>query len=366
MHNPGLMMRFIYKYRFFFIGVVFSVIGMLMLYSALQYKGKVIYQSLLYKQLIWTLISWCVFWIIASIDYHYWKGIAVPFYLFSIILLVLVLIVGDVRYGAQRWLNLGGFIFQPSEFAKISFVIGVSYILSIPRRFSWGWTLVGVAMAFLPMLLILKEPDLGTALVFFPILTAALFVFGLNLRWIISAIVAGLAIMPFAWHFLKDYQKKRLLVFLNPDLDPLGAGYTITQSRIAIGSGGIWGKGWLSGTQNKLNFLPERHTDFIFSVLAEEWGFIGAAGIILLFLLLIVMGLELAFRAKDRFATLLAVSIVVYFFFHSFINIAMTSGFVPVVGLPLPFISYGGTSLVISYFALGLLQSIANSIDKGL
>ncbi len=338
---------------------------MLMLYSALQYKGKVIYQSLLYKQLIWTLISWCVFWIVSNIDYHYWKGVAIPFYLFSIVLLVLVLIIGDVRYGAQRWLNIGGFIFQPSEFAKISFVIGISYILSIPRRFSWTWTLIAILMTLFPMMLILKEPDLGTALVFLPILTATLFIFGLNLRWIISTALVGLSMLPFIWHFLKDYQKKRLLVFLNPDLDPLGAGYTITQSRIAIGSGGIWGKGWLSGTQNRLNFLPERHTDFIFSVLAEEWGFIGAVGVIFLFLLLILMGLDLASRAKDRFAVFLAVNIVVYFFFHSFVNISMTSGFMPVVGLPLPFISYGGTSLVISYFGLGLLQSIANSVDKG-
>ncbi len=352
-----------YRYRFFWIGVLLSVIGLAMLYSALQYKGQVLFPKLFLKQCFWTIVAWAVFWIVANIDYHYWKGLAVPLYVLSVIMLAVVLFLGEVRYGARRWMNIGGFVFQPSEFAKISFVLMISYLLSLKEKLSVGWIIWCSIVTFIPVLLILKEPDLGTSLVLLPIFAAGLFVRGLNWRWFIVAGLLIVSLTPLLWRHLKDYQKNRLLVFLHPEMDPLGAGYTITQSRIAIGSGGLWGKGWLSGTQNQLNFLPERHTDFIFSVLAEEWGFAGSLVLITIFIYLIFSGLNVGFKSNDNFGLTLSVCISVYFFFHSFVNIAMTSGFLPVVGLPLPFISYGGTSLVISYFALGLLQAISKQAE---
>ncbi len=358
------MTRFIYKYRFFFWGLFLNVIGLFTLYSALNYKGKVVYEMLLIKQMIWVLVAWMVFWITASLDYHYWKGVVVISYIFSTFLLLLVLVIGDVRYGAKRWINMGGFIFQPSELAKVSLVLTISYILSIPRKINGKWLVIGGILTLLPAMLIAIEPDLGTALTLVPITVAVFLSSGLSWRWIILGVFSGIASMPIVWHFLKDYQKQRVLVFLNPARDPLGAGYTVLQSRIAIGSGGIWGKGWLSGTQNKFNFLPERHTDFIFSVLAEEWGVVGSILIIFAFASLIGSALTLASNCHDRFAKHLSVAIGMYFFVHAFINIAMTCGFLPVVGLPLPFMSYGGTSLVMCYFLLGILQSIAKDVDK--
>lgn len=358
------MGRLVYKYRFFFWGVLLNGIGLLTLYSALNYKGKVVYEMLLAKQIIWALVAWVVFWVTASIDYHYWKGVVAVSYVLSILLLILVLVIGDVRYGARRWMSIGGFVFQPSELAKVSFVLAISYILSIPRKINIRWLVIGIILTLFPAILIAMEPDLGTSLTLVPVAVAVFLSSGLSWRWIVLGVFSGVAGMPIAWHFLKDYQKQRILVFLDPAKDPLGAGYTVVQSRIAIGSGGFWGKGWLSGTQNKFNFLPERHTDFIFSVLAEEWGLVGSILIIFAFASLVSNTLALALNCRDRFARHLSVAIGTYFFIHTFVNIAMTCGFLPVVGLPLPFMSYGGTSLLMSYFLLGILQSIARDVDK--
>ncbi len=356
--------RFIQKYKFFFLGVTLNAIGLLTLYSALSYKGKVVYEALFAKQLVWMVVSWIVFWVVSSLDYHYWKGVAIPLYLVAIGLLVFVLVAGDVRYGARRWINLGGFVFQPSEFAKMAFLLAISYVMSMGRSLSLKWFSIGLLLTALPVFLVAKEPDLGTAIAFLPITIGVFLGMGLSFRWLIGSGVVGLIMLPVGWQFLKEYQRKRLMVFLNPGLDPLGAGYTVTQSKIAIGSGGIWGKGWLAGTQNKFNFLPERHTDFIFSVLAEEWGLVGSGLVIALFGYLIHSCLVVAGKTEDPFGRYLAIAVGMYFFFHSFVNISMTCGFMPVVGLPLPFMSYGGTSLLMSYFALGLVQSISNAIQR--
>ncbi len=354
----------IYRYRFFYIGLCLSVIGMIILYSALQTKGKIVYEHLFLKQMFFTLIGWLIFWVVANMDYHYWKGLCLSFFLFSILLLILVLVAGQVRYGARRWIYVIGFTFQPSELAKISHILLLSYIFSIYRRFSWRFFVTTLLVTILVFGLIIKEPDLGTALSFFVPMGVGWIMSGISL-WFLGGMVFGFgAMLPVFWSFLHDYQKRRVMVFLNPQLDPLGAGYTITQSRIAIGSGRLLGKGWMCGTQNKFNFIPERHSDFIFSVLAEEWGFLGVVLLIGMFFVLFLMALKLSEKSYDPFAKMVAVMIGVYFFFHSFVNIAMTCGFLPVVGLPLPFISYGGTSLLVSYFALGILQSIANEVDK--
>ncbi len=352
------MRDFLKNKIFLFYGLIVSFIGLTMLYSALHYKQSVVFPYLLVKQSVFFVLSLLVFWFFSSLDYHKLKGIAFVFYVISIILLVLVFFVGQVRYGARRWLSVAGFVFQPAEFAKISVILMLSYLMSLSDRLSLKRIMSAVFIAAIPFILILKEPDLGTSLVIWPITIAILYINGLSWKVIAGLFAGALSAIPFAWHFLKDYQKRRVLVFLNPETDPLGAGYTITQSRVAIGSGGLWGKGWLAGTQNQLNFLPERHTDFIFSIYAEEWGFIGVVVLLVIFLTMLMYAVDTSRKARDRFGSSLAMGIAVYFFVHIFVNIAMTAGFLPVVGLPLPFVSYGGTSLLISFMGLGILQSI--------
>ncbi len=220
-------------------------------------------------------------------------------------------------------------------------------------------TLIPLFLTFILTGLVLVQPDLGTAVVYLFIFFSIAFIADIAGRYLALVLGAGLALMPVFWHFLKDYQKSRLMVFLNPNIDPLGAGYTVIQSKIAIGSGMFFGKGWMGGTQSQLNFLAERHTDFIFSVLGEEWGFFGGLTMIVLYAMLVFMILKVSDTAKDMFGRLFCVGVAALLFFHSFINIAMNVGACPVVGLPLPFISYGGSSLVINLFAIGMVLNIA-------
>ena len=216
-----------------------------------------------------------------------------------------------------------------------------------------------IALLSVPFILVLVQPDLGTALLLLPIFFATLFVAGARIKYLIAMVALGLGAMPFMWQILHGYQKQRLLVFLNPNIDPLGAGYTIIQSKIAIGSGGLFGKGWLSGTQSQLNFLPERHTDFIFSVVGEEWGYIGAAGLVLAYLFIVRRALTIASLTSDIYGKLIANGIAVMFAFQIIINIGMTIGLMPVVGIPLPLVSYGGSSVVATFLAIGLLLNIS-------
>jgi len=273
---------------------------------------------------------------------------------------LLVLLVGSARLGAKRWLSLGLFSLQPSELCKISFILAlVKYVSDNNDRIGKVKVVaISLLICIIPMFLIIKEPDLGTALVFLPILFTVLFIAGARISHLICIVLAGLGSLPLLWHLLRSYQKMRLLVFLNPSSDPLGAGYTVTQSKIAVGSGGLFGKGWLSGTQNQLNFLPERHTDFIFSVIGEEWGFIGAVLVLGLFILIIRGLLNIADATYDNRGKLLIVSIVTLLWFQVFINISMTIGLMPVVGLPLPLISYGGSSLATTIVLIGLALSV--------
>ena len=275
-------------------------------------------------------------------------------------MLIAVLVIGEVGKGAQRWLDLGLFRFQPSEIMKLAVPMMVAWFLSehgLPP--SGRRLLMATFILLVPTLLVAKQPDLGTALL---IASSGLFVLllaGLRWRVVFGIVVILAAAAPVVWNYLlHDYQRRRVLTFLNPENDPLGAGYHIIQSTIAIGSGGAYGKGWLNGTQSHLDFLPERSTDFIFAVFSEEFGFLGALLLLALYLMIIGRGLYIAFQAQDTYSRLLAGSITLTFFVYLFVNIGMVSGILPVVGVPLPLISYGGTSMVTLMAGFGMLMAI--------
>ena len=280
-------------------------------------------------------------------------------YLFGIILLLLVAAFGDVGKGAQRWLDLKILRFQPSELMKIAVPIIVSSYLSskfLPPKFLR--VILSFVFIIVPVVLIAQQPDLGTALLVAIAGFSVIFIAGLSWRYLLSIfIISALSVMPL-WHFMREYQKQRVLTFLDPEKDPLGAGYHIIQSKIAIGSGGFYGKGWLNGTQSHLEFLPERSTDFIFAVLCEEFGMFGVLVILSIYSLIIFRALYIAYNAQDAFRQLLAGGITLSFFVYIFVNIGMVTGQLPVVGIPLPLISYGGTSIVTLMAGFGILMSI--------
>lgn len=313
------------------------------------------------KQITWFLVGFGAFVVMTTFNYKGLAQIAYPLYFLSIALLLLVLLVGKVSSGSQRWLTIGPMTFQPSELAKMALLIVLAKTFSewepghVYRLRDLWWP--AVMLAF-PCILILKEPDLGTALLL--VFVGLSFLLVLRIRWQSLCILvgAGLALLPLLWMFLKEYQKMRIMTFLSPERDPLGAGYHINQSKIAIGSGALWGKGFLRGTQAGLHFLPEQHTDFAFSVLAEEWGFMGSLVLLSLYVLLVLRGLQIAKNSKDRFGAILAVGIVGLVFWQVIINVAMTTGLLPVVGIPLVLFSYGGSSLLTTMTALGLLASV--------
>jgi rod shape determining protein RodA len=377
-------------------------LGLLTVYSATTVPGA--HEGLWMKQLYWALAAILAAAIVAAIHFRVYDALAVPLYVVSIVFLVLVLVMGSSAYGAKRWLDLGPIKFQPSELAKIATVLLLARRfdnpkLDLSRVRHW---LPAVLLVLVPFVLVLKEPDLGTSLSFPIILVAMLFwagmplpllLFGISpvlnvalffvtgsLWWfaglyllmvgtlrprlslliVITAInLAACVAMPHIWHGLADYQKGRIETFLNPGKDPYGAGYQIIQSQIAIGSGGVLGKGYLKGTQKGLAFLPMRHTDFIFSVLGEELGLIGALTVVLLYGLLLLRGLRLAVISRNGFASLMAVGLVTAFFYHIMVNMLMTIGWAPVTGLPLPLLSYGGTALIVNGLEIGLLQNVA-------
>jgi rod shape determining protein RodA len=273
--------------------------------------------------------------------------------------LVAVLVAGDVGGGAQRWLDLGVIRFQPSEMVKITVPAMVAWYLAdspLPPRLPR--LLAAVALILVPTVLIARQPDLGTALLVAASGAFVLFVAGVS--WRLIGVVAGVvaAFLPLLWFFfMRDYQRQRVITFLNPESDPLGAGYHIIQSKIAVGSGGLYGKGWLNGTQSQLDFIPERSTDFIFAVYSEEFGLLGVVGLLGIYLFMVARGLYLASGAQETFGRLLGASLILTFFVYVFVNIGMVTGLLPVVGVPLPLVSYGGTSLVTLMVAFGILMS---------
>ncbi|MCC5796703.1 MAG: rod shape-determining protein RodA [Methylophaga sp.] len=315
--------------------------------------------ALLVKQMIRMVAALLVMLAIAQINPERMRSWAPGLFLAGLALLVAVLIFGVVGKGAQRWLDLGFFRFQPSEIMKLAVPILVAaYIAERPLPPSFFRMLVALVMIAIPTLLIAKQPDLGTAMLIASSGLIVIFLAGISWKVIILFFALASAAAPVLWLLMHDYQRRRVLTFMNPESDPLGAGYHIIQSKIAIGSGGLTGRGWLQGTQSHLEFLPERSTDFIFAVMAEEFGLIGVGLLLSLYLLITARGLYIAGQAQTTFARLLAGSISLTFLVYVFVNVGMVTGLLPVVGVPLPLISYGGTSMVTLLAGFGILMSV--------
>ncbi len=341
--------------------IVFSaaglvILGTLFVYSA-AFHDSGSYEN---KQLFWAAAAFVVLLGTAFLSYRSFLSLSYFLYLLSLAMLVAVLIIGKVHLGAQRWIKLGPLALQPSEFAKLATILCLANFLG--SHHSWEKKkrvmLIATILCLVPAALILKQPDLGSAILFFPMLVALLFLWGIRYRYLIFSSLAGVVTLPFLWETLKGYQKKRILVFLNPSLDPLGSGYTALQARIAVGSGGLFGKGYLAGTQSQLQFVPEHHTDFIFSVIGEEWGYAGALLLLVLYGFLFHASIQVMKQTTDIKAKLLVAGILSVLFAQIFINIGMSFGLMPITGITLPLVSYGGSSLVATAIALGLILSI--------
>lgn len=338
-----------------------NLLGILNLYSALSNNIGV--SSIFYKHLIWLLISIIFALFMQIINLKILESLSLPLYLFSLFLLLIVLFFGKKVYGAQRWLSIGFISFQPSELIKLSLILYLAkYFKDMPiveGGYGLSQLTIPLIIIFVPFVLILKQPDLGTAVILFLIGFLIIFLLGINKKIIISGTLLSLILTPIMWDFLKEYQKKRIKYFLTPESDPLGAGYQTIQSKIAIANGGFWGKGYLKGIQSKLGFIPEKHTDFVFAVFSEEWGFLFVTLYILLFSYLIFWMYKAIKNVKDRFLFLSSAGIVFLFSSHFIINIAMVSGLFPVVGVPLPFFSYGGTALFINICAFSFILRLS-------
>ncbi len=314
------------------------------------------------KQVVRFVIGFVLMIVVAMVDIRFWLSFAYPAYLVSLLLLVAVEVAGHEGLGAQRWISLGGVDLQPSELVKIALIMALARFLhgqsvedvSRPLRL-----LIPLLMIGIPAALVAIQPNLGTTIIIGLDGVSLLFLAGLSWWWIVPTLTAAAAAVPVAWKYvLHDYQKARVLTFLNPESDALGAGWNITQAKIAVGSGGAAGKGFLEGTQSRLNFLPEKQTDFIFTNFAEEFGFVGCIALLILFAVVIGYGVQTATQARSQFGRLLAMGITLNFFFYIMINGLMVMGLIPVVGIPMPLISYGGTAMLAVMFGFGLLLSV--------
>jgi len=345
--------------------LMLNLISLSSLYSALHKGGEFLDKDTLFKQIFWIILGWGLVLIIFFVNYRIFYDLSIWLYSISMFLLIIVAILGTTRMGAQRWVQILGITFQPSEFAKLAALLITTRNLSKIKDHSAPflkdfWK--EVISPFIPLLslffIIFIQPDLGTSLILIFLFMMMLIGCGIKKRNALIFFLIILTVLPFGWVTLKDYQKDRLLVFINPNSDPLGAGYTIIQSKIAIGSGKILGKGFLAGTQNQLNFTPARHTDFIFTVIAEEWGFLGCLILLAIYYLLLKIILDTASMVKDRYSYILCVGIFSLFLIHIFINIAMVMSILPVVGLPLLFLSYGGSHTLANFILLGIFLNI--------
>ncbi len=333
-------------------------IGFAMLYSVSE--GTV--DTWVKRQTVRFGVGFVLMLLVALVDIRFWLRYAYAIYFLALALLGAVEVIGVVGMGAQRWVDLGVVNLQPSEVMKIALVLALAryfHGLSVEEVERFRWLLIPVVMVAAPVVLVLRQPDLGTALLLAIGGGAMFFLAGVRM-WIFGSVVfAALAAIPFAWHYLRDYQRDRILTFLNPERDPLGAGYHILQSKIALGSGGLVGKGFMNGSQSQLDFLPEKQTDFIFTTLAEELGLTGSLLLLSLYTAILGLGFVIAIKARSQFGRLLAMGMTATFFLYVFINVAMVMGLVPVVGVPLPLISYGGTAMVTIMLSFGLVLSVA-------
>ncbi|MBI5141865.1 MAG: rod shape-determining protein RodA [Nitrospirae bacterium] len=363
---PKIDRRLIANFDWLMLGltVLIALIGVATIYSATRPVGDDPHANFYMKQLAWGGISLLFVFLIAGVDYRWFHRLAYPLLGVGVVLLAIVLVMGRTGLGAQRWLSIGPLSFQPSEVAKLFFILAMARALS---EYNARLGLKDIARLFgvflAPSLVfLLLQPDLGTGLMFLFTFTGLLLAAGIKRRALIALALSISLAIPFLggvfWAGLKPYQRNRIVAFLDPDIDPAGIGYQIAQSKITIGSGGMTGKGFQKGTQGALRFLPERHTDFIFSIYSEEWGFAGAIALLLLYLMVLMRGLDTANRAKDRFGYFLALGAVLMVSFYLSVNIGMTLGLTPVVGVPLPFMSYGGTALLTNFTAVALLINV--------
>ncbi|WP_027183662.1 rod shape-determining protein RodA [Desulfovibrio inopinatus] len=337
-------------------------LGVLNLYSASGYRmgDEVSLMPYYHKQFIWGLVGMGCLVAFMLFDYRYLAHIAWPLMFATVVLLALVLVVGKTVYGAQRWLTFGGFNFQPSELAKFSVLILGALLLSKKQtRLGWLGLFQVLLVGLVPAGLIVVEPDLGSGLNVLLLLGGLILYQGLTGGVLKTLLIALPLTVPMGWFFLKPYQKQRILTLIDPSKDPLGTGYHIIQSRIAIGSGQLWGKGFLEGTQSQLRFLPEKHTDFAVAVFAEEWGFVGSIALVALFCVFLYLIFVTARGAKDRFGSFLAAGVFFYFFWQILINMGMVVGIMPVVGIPLPFVSYGGSATIVNFCLIGLVLNVS-------
>ncbi len=353
--------------RILILALIIAGLGILSIYSS-TYQKEGVWQDIHQRQILWVVIGLACFFVMSQVNYRKLWDANYLIYGVALFFLFLVFALGIIRLGAQRWLRFAWFNFQPSEFAKLAVIIfmaryfsrkSVDDISLLSGKFGiFRGIILPFVFVAVPMFLIIEQPDLGSGLMLLLVFVCLLYLTNVRLKYILTLIFVLIVPLPFFWHFLRDYQKQRLLVFLNPNIDPLGAGYTVIQSRIAIGSGGLFGRGWLSGTQSQLYFLPESHTDFIFATFSEQWGFLGSSLLLLMYYLIIRQGFIIAQRTQDSFGRLLAYGISLLLALQVFINIAMNMGLAPVVGLPLPLMSYGGSSILVTFIALGILVNI--------
>lgn len=337
--------------------VILAAIGIVMLYSAAN--GN--WSPWAINQLIRFGMGFAVMIVLALTDIKLLLRYAYIFYFITLILLVVVEVAGHTGMGATRWINLGFIKLQPSEFMKIAMVLVLAryfHTSSLQSIESVRGIIPPLLMAIFPAFLIVLQPDLGTALMLIFTTAAMFFAVGVQIWKFVVVFIGGLVTIPFAWHFLHDYQQNRVLTFLNPERDPLGAGYHIIQSKIALGSGGVFGKGFLKGSQSHLNFLPEKHTDFIFTMLSEEFGLVGAVLVVVLNILILAYSYSFALKSTSYFGKLLAIGLATNYFMYVFINIAMVLGLLPVVGIPLPLISYGGTVMLSIMASFGIILCV--------
>jgi len=349
-------------YTLLFAVVFLCFYGLLVLYSSTRLAVTVGSDPYFFvkRQSLWILLGFLFLTITIFIDYHNLERYSKLIYFGTVVLLIMVIFAGRSTYGARRWLAIGPFDFQPSEFAKIALIAFLADFLSKNKQKmdNFFYYLLPFAYTGLLILLVFMQPDLGTSLVYLAILIIMLFAVGVKIKYLVFTFLASLSSIPVLWIFLKDYQKNRLILFLNPNLDPLGGGYNVIQSRIAIGSGGFLGNGIFSGLQSQLNFLPAQHTDFLFSVVGEELGFVGTILLLGLYAIILWRGIKIALEARDLLGSLLAAGAVSFLFFHIVVNIGMAMGMLPATGLPLPFLSYGGSFMISNLMVVGVLLNV--------
>ncbi len=346
----------------FALALVLSAVGVLTIYSTTlgQAGAAGLHLGYAQRQLLWVIVGIFLLAAASLIDYERIMRHSYLIYAGAIALLLLVPLIGQESFGAQRWISVGPVRFQPSEFAKIAVIMAMARFLGTKREElkSPRYVLMALALVGTPMLLIASQPDLGTAIVLLPVALVMLYLAGVPRRTLAVILLCMMLVSPLLWFMLHDYQRARLQVFLNPNTDPAGSGWAIIQSKIAIGSGGLFGKGWGAGPMTNLRFLTASTRDFVFSTIAEEWGFIGATGLLALYGALLGRALATARLARDRTGTLLAGGLATLVFVHVLVNVGMAMGMMPVVGLPLPFLSYGGSSLLATMLAVGLLMNV--------